>query len=283
MDTTTSRDRTTIAFDRSAMGRRSSWSAASRPPGPRTRHGGAPRAGLHGAQLRPPGPRRFRGHPPLRGRTRGRGHRRPESLRPAGWRPCSACPPERPSPFEAAAGGLAIDKLALWEPPFDAPEGRRPPPDLAQRYEAMIAEGRRGDVVEYFMANVVGLPPEFVAHAKTQPSWRRQEAMAHTFVYETSWATARCRWSGRRPWWLQRSRSPARRASRSCARRRKNSPKLYPTPGRASWRARLTPWPRRPSPPRSGSSSGAEPSRERRFAPVAAGSRSSNVPAPTSP
>ena len=87
--------------------------------------------------------------------------------------------------LEAAASGLAIDKLALWEPPFDPEEDRRPPLDLAQRYEEMIAEGRRGDVIEYFMANVVGLPPEFVAHAKTQPSWRRQEAMAHTFVYDT--------------------------------------------------------------------------------------------------
>ena len=87
--------------------------------------------------------------------------------------------------LEAAASGLAIDKLALWEPPFDAEEGRRPPRDLAQRYEEMIAEGRRGDVIEYFMANVVGLPPEFVAHAKTQPSWQRQEAIAHTFVYDT--------------------------------------------------------------------------------------------------
>jgi len=35
--------------------------------------------------------------------------------------------------LEAAASGLAIDKLALWEPPFDAEEGRRPPRDLAQR------------------------------------------------------------------------------------------------------------------------------------------------------
>jgi pimeloyl-ACP methyl ester carboxylesterase len=87
--------------------------------------------------------------------------------------------------LEAAASGLAVDRLALWEPPFDAPEGRRPPRDLAERYEAMISEGRRGDVIEYFMANVVGLPPEFVAHAKTQPSWQRQEAMAHTFVYDT--------------------------------------------------------------------------------------------------
>lgn len=87
--------------------------------------------------------------------------------------------------LEAAAAGLAIDKLALWEAPFDVPEGRRPPRDLAQRYEQMIAEGRQGDVIEYFMANVVGLPPEFVAQARSGPYWQRQEAMAHTFVYDT--------------------------------------------------------------------------------------------------
>ena len=84
-----------------------------------------------------------------------------------------------------AASGLAIDKLALWEPPFDAEEGRRPPRDLAQRYEEMIAEGRRGDVIEYFMANVVGLPQEFVARARSGPYWQAQEALAHTLVYDT--------------------------------------------------------------------------------------------------
>ena len=87
--------------------------------------------------------------------------------------------------LEAAANGLAVDGLALWEPPFIEDEDLRPPRDLAERYERMIAEGRPGDVVEYFMANVVGLPPEFVAHAKTQPFWQSQEAMAHTFVYDT--------------------------------------------------------------------------------------------------
>ena len=87
--------------------------------------------------------------------------------------------------LEAAASGLAVDRLALWEPPFDPDEGRRPPRDLAERYERMIAEGHRGDVIEYFMANVVGLPPEFVAHAKAQPFWRHQEALAHTLVYDT--------------------------------------------------------------------------------------------------
>ncbi len=87
--------------------------------------------------------------------------------------------------LEAAASGLAVDKLALWEPPFDPDEGRRPPRDLAERYERMIAEDRRGDVIEYFMANVVGLPPEFVARARSGPYWQDQEALAHTLVYDT--------------------------------------------------------------------------------------------------
>src|SRR5918997_2220798 len=47
--------------------------------------------------------------------------------------------------LEASASGLPVDKLALWEPPFDVPEGRRPPEDLAERYREMLAEGRRGD------------------------------------------------------------------------------------------------------------------------------------------
>src|SRR5918994_1306809 len=50
--------------------------------------------------------------------------------------------------LEAAANGLAVDGLALWEPPFIEDEDLRPPRDLAERYERMIAEDRRGDGVE---------------------------------------------------------------------------------------------------------------------------------------
>ena len=57
--------------------------------------------------------------------------------------------------LEAAASGLTITKLALWEPPFILDESRRPPADLVERYNEMIAAGRRGDAVEYFMAKVV--------------------------------------------------------------------------------------------------------------------------------
>ena len=86
--------------------------------------------------------------------------------------------------LEAAAGGLAVTKLALWEPPFVLDERMRPPADQVERYDEMIAEGRRGDAVEYFMMKVVGMPPEFVAQARAQPFWGAQEALAHTLAYD---------------------------------------------------------------------------------------------------
>jgi pimeloyl-ACP methyl ester carboxylesterase len=88
--------------------------------------------------------------------------------------------------LEAAASELAITKLALWEVPFSLDESRRPPADQVQRYDEMIAAGRRGDAVEYFMAKVVGLPPEFVAYARKAPFWQAQEALAHTLAYDAT-------------------------------------------------------------------------------------------------
>ena len=43
--------------------------------------------------------------------------------------------------LEAAASGLAVRKRALWEPPFILAESRRPPADLVERYDEMIAAG----------------------------------------------------------------------------------------------------------------------------------------------
>ena len=88
--------------------------------------------------------------------------------------------------LHAAASGLAIRKLALWEPPFVLDESHRPPPDQVERYDEMISEGRRGDAVEYFMTQVVGLPPEFVAEAHNTPFWGAQEALAHTLAYDAT-------------------------------------------------------------------------------------------------
>ena len=86
--------------------------------------------------------------------------------------------------LEAAAHGVQVKKLALWEPPYSVDPNLRPPSDQVERYNEFLAAGRRGDAVEYFMTKVVGLPPEFVAEARTQPWWAAQEALAHTLPYD---------------------------------------------------------------------------------------------------
>jgi pimeloyl-ACP methyl ester carboxylesterase len=87
--------------------------------------------------------------------------------------------------LEATARGLAITKLALWEPPFIVDDSRPPvPPDYKAQLSEMISAGRRGDAIEYFMTTIVGMPTEFVAPMRQAPFWGSMEAMAHTIVYE---------------------------------------------------------------------------------------------------
>jgi len=89
--------------------------------------------------------------------------------------------------LEAAARGLPITRLALWEPPFMVDDTRpRPPADQVAQYNHMVAAGRRGDAVEYFMTKVVGLPAEFAAQARSSPWWPAQEALAHTLAYDAT-------------------------------------------------------------------------------------------------
>lgn len=79
-----------------------------------------------------------------------------------------------------------VKKLAMWEPPYILDPSRRPPADTARTFAELVAAGRRGDAAEHFMAKVVGLPPEFVAHARSQPWWPKQEALAHTLAYDAT-------------------------------------------------------------------------------------------------
>ena len=88
--------------------------------------------------------------------------------------------------LEAGVSGLNITKLALWEPPYIGDPAMRPPSDTAQTFERLVSDDRRGDAVEFFMANVVGMPAEFVAQARTQPWWAATEALAHTLAYDAT-------------------------------------------------------------------------------------------------
>ncbi len=87
--------------------------------------------------------------------------------------------------LEAAAHGLAIEKLALYEPPFIVDDTRPPmPEDHVARLTGLTASGRSGDAVEYFMTRGVGLPRDLVAQVRAGPTWPALEALAHTLPYD---------------------------------------------------------------------------------------------------
>src|ERR687898_2699225 len=63
--------------------------------------------------------------------------------------------------LEAAASGLAITKLALWEPSYIVEGHPRPAADTARIYTELVGEAMRGRAVGDIIAQGVGPPPEF--------------------------------------------------------------------------------------------------------------------------
>jgi pimeloyl-ACP methyl ester carboxylesterase len=88
--------------------------------------------------------------------------------------------------LEAAIRGLNITRLALYEPPYMVDSNLpRPPADYKAQLSALVAAGRRGDAVAYFM-KVVGAPEEAVASMRHSPVWPMFEAIAPTLVYDAT-------------------------------------------------------------------------------------------------
>ncbi|MCG7523446.1 alpha/beta hydrolase [Streptomyces sp. OfavH-34-F] len=88
--------------------------------------------------------------------------------------------------LRAAAAGVGVERLALYEPPFVVAEGDDgPPTDLAQRITALLAEGRPGDAVKYFMTEVQGMPGIAVFFMKLMPKiWANLTGLAGTLPYD---------------------------------------------------------------------------------------------------
>ena len=87
----------------------------------------------------------------------------------------------------AAAHGLPITKLALWEPPFSVDEDDlRRFKEYETRLGELLAQGRRGDAAALFMSQVGRLPPEFIEAAHSEPWWAAQEAIAPTLAYDAA-------------------------------------------------------------------------------------------------
>jgi pimeloyl-ACP methyl ester carboxylesterase len=89
--------------------------------------------------------------------------------------------------LRAAADGLPIDRLFLYEPPFRFDD--QPPAaaaDLPQRLQRMVDEGRAADVVTTFQLEGIGLSPDMVAGIRQSPFFPQLEAVAQSVVHDAT-------------------------------------------------------------------------------------------------
>jgi pimeloyl-ACP methyl ester carboxylesterase len=89
--------------------------------------------------------------------------------------------------LQAAAHGLAFSKLALYEAPFLVDDSRPPlAADLPERLAALVAAGRRGEAVELYQTEAIGMPEDVVAQIRHAPFRPGLESIAHTLVYDAT-------------------------------------------------------------------------------------------------
>jgi pimeloyl-ACP methyl ester carboxylesterase len=86
-----------------------------------------------------------------------------------------------------AARGLAITKLALYEPPFNSGDehARQASENYTRQLTALLTEGRRGDAVALAMTTW-GVPTEAIAGMRQTPIWSLFESVAPTLAYDNA-------------------------------------------------------------------------------------------------
>jgi pimeloyl-ACP methyl ester carboxylesterase len=87
--------------------------------------------------------------------------------------------------LEATARGIGVAKLAVYEPPFVVDDARPSlPEDYVARLEGLLAAGERGEAVAYFMRVGPGIPEGVLEGMRGSPMWGEMEALAHTLPYD---------------------------------------------------------------------------------------------------
>jgi pimeloyl-ACP methyl ester carboxylesterase len=89
--------------------------------------------------------------------------------------------------LSAAARGLAIKKLALYEPPFNLGDehARQASEHYTRELTALLSEDRRGDAVAFAMTTW-GTPVEAIAGMRQTPIWSLFESVAPTLAYDAA-------------------------------------------------------------------------------------------------
>jgi pimeloyl-ACP methyl ester carboxylesterase len=86
--------------------------------------------------------------------------------------------------LRAAAQGVPLTAVASYEAPFVVPGSREVAQDPADRIRELVASGRRGDAVRYWMTDVVRAPAHVLASMEGAPWWPGLEALTHTLPYD---------------------------------------------------------------------------------------------------
>ena len=88
--------------------------------------------------------------------------------------------------LEAAAAGLPIDRLAVYDVPYDpAPEASGRYDAYRERLAATLAAGRPGEAIALFM-RLAGASDQEVATARQSQVWPDLEALAPTLAYDAA-------------------------------------------------------------------------------------------------
>jgi pimeloyl-ACP methyl ester carboxylesterase len=87
---------------------------------------------------------------------------------------------------EAAASGLSIDHLVMWEPPFAiGADGMRRTKEYTDVLADLLAADRRDDALAHFMAHA-GLPPKKIDGMRGSPLWPVGLRLAPTLAYDAA-------------------------------------------------------------------------------------------------
>jgi pimeloyl-ACP methyl ester carboxylesterase len=106
--------------------------------------------------------------------------------------------------LEAAARGVPMTRLALYEAPYVVDDSRAPVDAAYVARMDELAGTAPGAAVRHFMRNGVGLPAVVAVLMRLMPGWSKLTAVAHTLPYDTALTAdlqggrplPRDRWSG---------------------------------------------------------------------------------------
>jgi pimeloyl-ACP methyl ester carboxylesterase len=89
--------------------------------------------------------------------------------------------------LQAAARGVRLQGLVLYEPPFIEENGHPPSYDAQKVHlHELVSAGDRAGAVRYFMSNIYGAPRAFVAVMPIimWSAWKKNQSVAPTLVYD---------------------------------------------------------------------------------------------------